>query len=151
MSPFRLPTALGDLHLEVGPRGIRRIAWPASAALPLPDPHWTRELAPLRAFLAGTGPAPHIPVDLEGLPPFHRAVYRVLLDTQPGQVLTYGAVALLAGSPGAARAVGQAMRRNPIPFLVPCHRVVAAQGPGGYSFPGGLELKQRLLDLERGR
>jgi len=148
---FRLPTALGDLAVEAGPRGVRRIAWPASADLPLPDPDWAARLSPLQAFLAGEGPFPVLEVDLEGLPPFHQAVYRALHATAPGQVLTYGALALLAGSPGAARAVGQAMRTNPIPLLVPCHRVVASQGPGGYSFAGGMALKARLMALEQGR
>jgi methylated-DNA-[protein]-cysteine S-methyltransferase len=75
-------------------------------------------------------------------------VAEVLRATKPGQTLTYGAVALLAGSPGAARAVGQAVARNPLPILVPCHRVLASDGPGGFSLFGSLEAKARLLELE---
>jgi methylated-DNA-[protein]-cysteine S-methyltransferase len=89
-----------------------------------------------------------IPVDLEGLAPFHRRVYEALHRTRPGQTLKYGELALLAGSPGAARAVAQAMKRNPIPILVPCHRVVASNGPGGFSMLGGMAAKERLLALE---
>ncbi|WP_243381995.1 methylated-DNA--[protein]-cysteine S-methyltransferase [Geothrix alkalitolerans] len=90
----------------------------------------------------------HLPVDLSGLAPFQRCVAEVLRATAPGQILTYGEVALLAGRPGAARAVGQAVKANPILILVPCHRVVAANGPGGWSAFGSPEVKARLLALE---
>ena len=72
----------------------------------------------------------------------------ILRGTAPGQTLSYGEVALLAGRPGAARAVGQAVKANPILILVPCHRVVAVDGPGGWSAFGTLERKARLLALE---
>jgi len=89
-----------------------------------------------------------IPLDLSGLTPFQRRVAEVLRATRPGQTLSYGEVALLAGRPGAARAVGQAVKANPILILVPCHRVVAANGPGGWSAFGTPERKARLLALE---
>ncbi|MBP1628330.1 MAG: cysteine methyltransferase [Holophagaceae bacterium] len=113
-------------------------------------PPWVAEAVErLKAFLAGHGNALQgIPLDLEGLSPFHQRVYEVLLATLPGQTLSYGEVALLAGSPGAARAVGQAVARNPLPLLVPCHRVLAANGPGGFSLFGNLQAKARLLALE---
>ena len=90
-----------------------------------------------------------IPLDLSDLTPFQRRVAEVLRATAPGLTLTYGDVALLAGRPGAARAVGQAVKANPILILVPCHRVVAADGPGGWSAFGSPEVKARLLALER--
>lgn len=90
-----------------------------------------------------------IPVDLSDLTPFQRRVAEVLRATKPGQTLSYGDVALLAGRPGAARAVGQAVKANPILILVPCHRVVAADGPGGWSAFGSPERKAQLLALER--
>jgi methylated-DNA-[protein]-cysteine S-methyltransferase len=69
-----------------------------------------------------------------------------------GKTLTYGQLAALAGVPGAARAVGNCMASNPIPLLIPCHRVVRASGgPGSYSAPGGGRVKQRLLMMESGR
>jgi len=68
--------------------------------------------------------------------------------TRPGQTISYGEVALLAGRPGAARAVGQAVKANPTLILVPCHRVVAAQGPGGWSAFGSPERKARLLAID---
>jgi methylated-DNA-[protein]-cysteine S-methyltransferase len=67
-----------------------------------------------------------------------------------GETVTYGELAARAGSPGAAREVGQAMARNRFPIIVPCHRVLAANGGfGGFSAPGGLESKARLLTIER--
>ncbi len=64
-----------------------------------------------------------------------------------GRVKTYGDIAKLAGSPKGARAVGQVMNKNPLPIIFPCHRVIASNGPGGFS--GGLELKEYLLERER--
>ena len=89
-----------------------------------------------------------IPLDLSDLTPFQRRVAEVLRGTRPGETISYGEVALLAGCPGAARAVGQAVKANPILILVPCHRVVAAKGPGGWSAFGMPERKARLLELE---
>jgi methylated-DNA-[protein]-cysteine S-methyltransferase len=91
-----------------------------------------------------------IPLDLEDVPPFHRVVYRTALSIPSGARLSYGALAARAGAPGAARAVGTAMRRNPFLIVVPCHRIVAADGGlGGFSAPGGLRTKRRLLAIER--
>jgi methylated-DNA-[protein]-cysteine S-methyltransferase len=90
-----------------------------------------------------------ITLDLDGVPPFHRRVYVVARAIAPGTTLTYREVAARLGEPDAARAVGQALARNPIPIIVPCHRVVASGGkPGGFSAPGGIVTKFRLLDLE---
>lgn len=78
---------------------------------------------------------------------FQRHVYRAVLSIPRGSTLSYRQVAELAGSPGAARAVGNAMRRNPFPVIIPCHRVIRSDGsPGGYSGPAGM--KERLLALE---
>ena len=65
-----------------------------------------------------------------------------------GETLTYGQLAAKAGYPGAARAVGQVMARNCLPLLIPCHRVVGSNGLHGFSAPGGLATKQRLLEIE---
>jgi len=87
-----------------------------------------------------------MPVDLSSRPPFHRAALRAAADIPKGEVRTYAEVAAAAGRPGAARAVGQAMARNPVPLLLPCHRVVpSAGGVGQYGY--GPDLKQRLLSL----
>ena len=113
-------------------------------------PAWVLEaVRRLMAHLAGSPQdLGGIPLDLSGLTPFQRRVADVLRATRSGQTLTYGEVALLAGRPGAARAVGQAVKANPILILVPCHRVMAADGPGGWSAFGSPEVKARLLELE---
>lgn len=90
-----------------------------------------------------------IDLDLDDVPDFHRRVYAALLAIPPGATTTYGELASRIGEPGAARAVGWALGRNPIPIVVPCHRVVAAGGrTGGFSAPGGAMTKLRLLAIE---
>jgi methylated-DNA-[protein]-cysteine S-methyltransferase len=90
-----------------------------------------------------------IELDLSAVPPFHRRVYQLARAIPPGQTLSYGEVAARLGSPGGARAVGQALRRNPFAVVVPCHRVVAAGGRlGGFSAPGGMATKTELLARE---
>lgn len=79
---------------------------------------------------------------------FTAAVRRCVTAIGRGETMTYGEVAGAVGSPNGARAVGQVMARNPVPPLIPCHRVLGSGGLGGYG--GGLELKRRLLAMERG-
>jgi O-6-methylguanine DNA methyltransferase len=91
-----------------------------------------------------------IALDLDGLPPFHRRVYQVARTIAPGTTMSYGDLAARLGQPGAARAVGQALGRNPLAIVVPCHRVLAAGGRvGGFSANGGVTTKLRLLTIER--
>jgi methylated-DNA-[protein]-cysteine S-methyltransferase len=93
-----------------------------------------------------------IEVDLRAADDFERSVYAATCAIPRGQVRTYGAIAAALGAPGAARAVGAALGRNPIPIIVPCHRVVAASGgSGGFSAPGGVETKFRILSIEGAR
>lgn len=81
-------------------------------------------------------------------PPFYKQVYAALDNVPYGKVVSYGELAVMAGRPGAARAVGSAMARNPFPLLVPCHRVVASGGkPGGFGY--GLVWKSELLEMEK--
>jgi methylated-DNA-[protein]-cysteine S-methyltransferase len=90
-----------------------------------------------------------VPFDDAGLPAFHRRVYEALRKVRPGETVGYGELAALAGSPGAARAVGQAVGKNPLPIVVPCHRVLASGGkPGGFSAHGGVGTKLRMLAIE---
>lgn len=89
-------------------------------------------------------------LDLEAVPDFHRAVYADIRCLRWGQTSTYGAIARRLGEPLAARAVGQAMRANPMPLVIPCHRVLAADGrSGGFSAPGGVATKMKMLALEQ--
>jgi methylated-DNA-[protein]-cysteine S-methyltransferase len=91
----------------------------------------------------------HLTLDMDALPPFHRRVYEVVRTIPPGETMSYGEVAEEVGSPGAARAVGQALGRNPYAVVVPCHRVLAAGGKtGGFSAVGGVSTKLRMLAAE---
>jgi len=90
-----------------------------------------------------------VALDMDGVPPFHRRVYQVARTIPPGTTLSYGEIAARLGAPGSARAVGQALGRNPFAIVVPCHRVLAASGKvGGFSANGGITTKLRLLSLE---
>ena len=87
--------------------------------------------------------------DLSGVPDFHRRAYALLLQIGWGKTTTYGALARQLGDVTLSRAVGAAMGANPLPLLIPCHRVLASDGrPGGFSAPGGSESKLRMLKLE---
>jgi O-6-methylguanine DNA methyltransferase len=90
-----------------------------------------------------------VALDMERVPPFHRRVYEAARAIGPGATLSYGEIATRIGSPGAARAVGQALGRNPFAIVVPCHRVLAAGGKaGGFSAKGGITTKLRILSIE---
>lgn len=107
-------------------------------------------IAEVTALLRG-GPADlsGIVLDMASVPDFERRVYAVAREIPAGQTLTYGAVAARLGVPGAARAVGRALGRNPFALIVPCHRVVAAGGAmGGFSAGGGVATKRRILAIE---
>lgn len=88
-----------------------------------------------------------VPLELDGLTGFQRALHDTLRDVRRGEIVTYGELAALAGRPGAARAAGTFCARNRFALFVPCHRVVAASGIGGYGSLG-LAYKRRLLALE---
>jgi methylated-DNA-[protein]-cysteine S-methyltransferase len=88
-------------------------------------------------------------LDLDGLPELHRRVYVLARAIPPGQTRTYGDIAARLEQPGDARAVGDALGRNPFPIVVPCHRVLAANGElGGFSAHGGVTTKRRMLIIE---
>lgn len=90
-----------------------------------------------------------IPLDIAVSSDFRRRILEHVRSIPFGEVRSYARVALLAGYPGAARAVGGAMASNPVPVIIPCHRVVAADGRlTGFTAPGGLDMKKYLLKLE---
>ena len=104
----------------------------------------------LRDYLSGRPRFFSAPVDLRRLPPFARAVLRAVIRIPYGEVRSYRWLAQRWGKPKASRAVGNALARNPIPILIPCHRVVRSDGSlGGYAL--GLSWKKKLLELERCR
>jgi methylated-DNA-[protein]-cysteine S-methyltransferase len=93
-----------------------------------------------------------VALDMEGLPAFHRRVYELARTIACGATLSYGDIAKRLGVPDEAREVGEALGKNPFPIIVPCHRVLAAGGKlGGFSAPGGVATKRRLLAIEGAR
>ena len=135
---------------ELSPEVTRARAAAGSSAEAEP-PSWVREaIVHIAEHLAGAdADLSSIPLDLGAVPPFHRRVYEVTRAVARGEVRTYAEIAAAAGSPLATRAVGQALAKNPFPIVVPCHRVIAAGNtPGGFSAPGGLDTKARLLAIE---
>ena len=90
-----------------------------------------------------------VDIDMSRLPAFNQQVYAIARAIPPGRTRTYGEIAAELGDPLLARAVGQALGSNPFPIVVPCHRVMAAGGKsGGFSAPGGLVTKLKLLEIE---
>jgi len=159
-----LPRGADGVHRIDSPLGPMVIAWrgaalvrvqllgpdlaPSGAATP---PAWVHRAADRITAVMGGAPDDlrDLPLDLTGLPPFARRVYEALRQVPPGATCTYGELAAALGTPGAARAVGGAVGRNPFLVVVPCHRVVAAGGRlGGFSAPGGVATKRALLAAE---
>ncbi len=152
----------GSVILACTPRGVSRVILTARrgrealalARRELPEGQQVRRLLPelekdLRAYFAGKRTRFHAHPDLTGLTPFHQEVLRACARIPYGQTMTYRELAESVGRPNAARAIGGAMARNPIPIIIPCHRVITSQGAlGGYSAEQGVTLKRRLLEME---
>lgn len=115
-----------------------------------PPPAIAAAVEAIGAHLAGERASlDAIVLDDAAVPAFARAVYAEARRIPSGETRTYGEIATALGKPGAARAVGQALGRNPFPIVVPCHRVLAHGGrAGGFTAPGGLDTKARLLAIE---
>jgi methylated-DNA-[protein]-cysteine S-methyltransferase len=150
-------TALGRCAVRWTDAGITSVLLPSSrlAAMPVWEgaelPSFVREaIEGMTAVMAGD------PRDLRGIrldqrriDAFRRAVYAATRAIEPGTTRSYGEVAHALGRPDGARDVGAALAANPTPIIVPCHRVVAANGAlTGFSAPGGLATKRRMLELE---
>ena len=161
-----VPTAIGTCGLAWNDAGLTRLQLPEAddahtesrlgrrGASPAPDAvpdHITTTTASLTAYFADARiDFADAVLDTSMLTPFDAAIYRALRDVSWGRTTTYGALAATIGDPDAARAVGVAMSHNPWPIIVPCHRVLAANGAmGGFSAYGGATTKQKLLTLER--
>jgi methylated-DNA-[protein]-cysteine S-methyltransferase len=155
-----IPSPLGPLYIAASARGLRNVDFGVSEAefIKSLDPlaRTARDSAALasiaeqlQAYFAGTRLRFDAPLDLDQLTPFQASVLQTARRIPPGSVWTYGRVARTLGKPQASRAVGQALGRNPVPIVIPCHRVIASDGSlGGYSGGGGLESKRFLLQLE---
>jgi methylated-DNA-[protein]-cysteine S-methyltransferase len=124
------------------------------AAREAPPPPWAAQvIADVGLLLEGRLiDLSRVALDLERIPPFDRQVFERAQLIPPGRTQTYGQIATALGDPALARAVGQALGRNPFALIVPCHRVLAARGRiGGFSAAGGAIAKQRLLAIEGAR
>ena len=141
---------VGSIMITVGDEGIRSVELSTRSARGAPCAKCQPVSEAFQRYFDGDGTAlEHLTVDLAlASSEFHRDVYETLRRmAPPGVTTTYGELALAAGRPGAARAVGTAMGRNPVPLVVPCHRVLASGGGlGGYG--GGLDMKRFLLAIE---
>ena len=153
-------TPIGSLLVATTERGLARIAYdpdPEQAVEQLARTFGVRVLRSpkpidparreLDEYFDGSRRAFDLPMDLTYVAEFHRRVLRELARVPFGEVVTYGELAALAARPGAARAVGTVMNRNPLPIVLPCHRVIGANGKlVGYG--GGLDRKEALLRHE---
>lgn len=149
---------VGALASRHGLRGLTLKSTPEEALDELPtevtkarhDPS-TMELIKqgIAAYLRGdVMPLASLRLDMEGAPPFFRAAWVACRKIPPGETRSYAWLASAAGSPRAFRAAGQAMARNRLSIVIPCHRVIASDG-GLHGYSGGLDVKERLLELER--
>jgi methylated-DNA-[protein]-cysteine S-methyltransferase len=149
----RADSPVGELLLVGDGESLRALRFAGGGAVP----PGAREdasafevaLRQLGEYFAGERRAFDVPLDLRGSD-FQRAVWAALLEIPYGETASYGDIARRVGRPGKARAVGRANGSNPVAVIVPCHRVIGADGTlTGYG--GGLERKRLLLDLEAGR
>ena len=150
---WRQASPFGDLTVVVSEHGVREISLPGDdqpdGEIGKPDRAVARELD---AWFGGKRHAFDLELDLDGIDGFRRVALETLArEVHWGETVTYGELAKRAGAtqPQAAQDVGVAMARNPVPLIIPCHRVLAAGGKlGGFSAPGSVETKQHMLALE---
>lgn len=158
----RFTSRFGETWVAATDRGLTRLSWqhegadgfveelegrfPGAPVVPDPEGLEGAE-AELKEYLRGERRSFDLSLDLEGLSDFDRSVLRAAGEVSFGEVVPYGKLARRIGRPRAARAVGGALGRNPVPIVIPCHRVVRSDGGlGGYG--SGVEYKKRLLSLE---
>jgi methylated-DNA-[protein]-cysteine S-methyltransferase len=148
-----MESPVGALLLVAGEPGLTHILF-ASSGRTKPDPAWHEDGAPLRetmaqlrAYFAGELERFDLPLAPEGTA-FQQSVWTKLGEIPYGETISYGELARRVGNPKASRAVGLANGQNPIPIIIPCHRVIGSNGKlTGYG--GGLPIKEKLLALER--
>lgn len=155
-----IESPLGALYVASGEKGLRCLIFGVSKeeffseldplAQMVRDPHRMAAITEqLRAYFDEAFSYFDLPVDLSSMTPFQQNALRVARNIPAGTVWTYKQIAEAVGKPNASRAVGQAMARNPVPIIVPCHRVVGSSGSlTGYGGTGGITTKRWLLQLE---
>jgi methylated-DNA-[protein]-cysteine S-methyltransferase len=155
-----LETALGDIGLGWTENGLARLALPGANlhnllsrwGHPADPPAMLHPLiARILAYARGDQiEFDDVTLDMGVVPEFHARCYADIRKLKWGQTTTYGAIARRLGDGNLSRAVGQAMGANPIPLVVPCHRVLGADGKaGGFSGPGGVPFKMKMLEIEQ--
>lgn len=156
MNSAAITTPDGIFTASFTDRGLARLEFPSTAPNPAAvtgvlsadQRAWLKTTTrAVLAILKGRAPTEYPPLDVSTGTEFQQQVWETLCRIGPGQTLGYGEIARTLGKPRASRAIGQACGANPIPLLIPCHRVLAANGKIG-GFSGGLDWKRRLLDRE---
>ena len=155
---LRFQTTIGTCAVQWDRVGVTRVHLPRDRALtrssgadPAAVPTPVRDAVAAITRLLGGEPVEltHVALSDATVEPFARRVYEATRSIGPGETSTYGAIARTLGDPAAARAVGSALGSNPFPIVVPCHRVLAADGSlHGFSAPGGIATKRLMLELE---
>jgi methylated-DNA-[protein]-cysteine S-methyltransferase len=158
-----LDTAMGFMGLAWNEAGLTRLCLPEKTSLAIERrlhahgpasvqaPAWVAALiAAIHTYTAGDRVEfAGVPVDLAGIDDFRLAIYAETRKLAYGETATYGELAGRAGHPGLARETGAALGANPVPLVIPCHRIIAAGGRiGGFSAPGGSTAKARMLAME---
>ena len=142
---------LGDIEICLSGDNLTSLSIKAdcsSRSVPVTHPALERAIRQLSEYFQGVRRTFDLPFSLSGTP-FQMEVWRALRDIPYGQTLTYGELAKKVGRPGSARAVGGAVGANPLPIVIPCHRVMGSSGAiTGYSAGDGIPTKKALLDLE---
>ena len=148
-----MKSPVGKLLVAGNNKGLHLIRFPKGKKRSLPEHHWVENQKPLQevvrqleAYFAGKLKAFSLDICLN-VTPFQKKVLTALRRVPYGETISYGELAKNIGNPKASRAVGQANSRNPIPIVIPCHRVIGSNGKLT-GFGGGISVKQTLLDLE---
>ena len=149
-----LQSPVGPLLIAGDESAVRRISFPKNGKPEKPERDWLEAargpiadaVKQLREYFAGRRMQFDLPLAPEGTP-FQRSVWKRLEEIPYGETISYAELAKRVGNPKAARAVGSANGKNPLPIVIPCHRVIAADGTLG-GFGGGLPTKTTLLELE---
>lgn len=149
-----MDSPIGLFMLAGCERGLRLVSFPNKQDVRKPQPEWKTDkpmfeqaLREFSAYFAGDLQVFETPIVLDGGTDFQKQVWQALIDVPYGELASYGDIAKAIQNPGASRAVGGANNANPIPIIVPCHRIIGSN-KSLTGFGGGIDTKKYLLDLE---